>query len=74
MVDLGGFADRSVVGLSGGETQRVAIARALVYDADPAQAARYVDDVRASGAPFPADVRAAASSAGPRPPTARRRS
>jgi len=31
MVDLDGFADRSVKGLSGGETQRVAIARALVF-------------------------------------------
>ncbi len=30
-VDLDGFADRSVRGLSGGETQRVAIARALVF-------------------------------------------
>jgi len=30
-VDLGGFARRSVKGLSGGEVQRVAIARALVF-------------------------------------------
>ncbi len=30
-VDLGGFGDRSVQGLSGGETRRVAIARALVF-------------------------------------------
>lgn len=39
------------------------ITRALVYDADPAHAARYVDDVRARGAPFPADIRVAASPA-----------
>jgi len=31
LVDLGGFENRSVKGLSGGETQRVAIARALVF-------------------------------------------
>jgi len=31
LVDLSGFEDRSVKGLSGGETQRVAIARALVF-------------------------------------------
>jgi tungstate transport system ATP-binding protein len=31
LVDLGGFEQRSVKGLSGGETQRVAIARALVF-------------------------------------------
>ncbi len=31
LVDLAGFAGRSVGGLSGGETQRVAIARALVF-------------------------------------------
>jgi tungstate transport system ATP-binding protein len=31
LVDLGGFENRSVVGLSGGETQRVAIARAMVF-------------------------------------------
>ena len=31
MVDLGGFENRSVTGLSGGETQRVALARALVF-------------------------------------------
>ncbi|MFH1843769.1 MAG: ATP-binding cassette domain-containing protein [bacterium] len=31
LVDLGGFANRSVKGLSGGEIQRVAIARALIF-------------------------------------------
>ena len=31
VVDLGGFENRSVAGMSGGETQRVAIARALVF-------------------------------------------
>jgi tungstate transport system ATP-binding protein len=31
MVDLSGYAERAVKGLSGGETQRVAIARALVF-------------------------------------------
>jgi len=31
LVDMGGFAGRSIKGLSGGETQRVAIARALVF-------------------------------------------
>ncbi len=34
LVDLAGFEDRSVRGLSGGETQRVAIARALVFKPD----------------------------------------
>ena len=31
LVDLGGYANRAVKGLSGGEAQRVAIARALVF-------------------------------------------
>jgi len=39
------------------------IARALVFDADPDQAARYVAEMRARGAPFPADIRVAASPA-----------
>ena len=35
------------------------ITRALVCDANPDQAARYVDEMRARGAPFPADIRVA---------------
>ncbi|MEW6232701.1 MAG: hypothetical protein AB1566_10385 [Chloroflexota bacterium] len=37
------------------------ITRALVFDRNPAQAAQYVDELRARGAPFPADMRVAAS-------------
>jgi ornithine cyclodeaminase len=37
------------------------ITRAVVFDRNPAQAAQYVDELRARGAPFPADMRVAAS-------------
>lgn len=37
------------------------ITRALVFDRNPAQATQYVDELRARGAPFPADMRVAAS-------------